>query len=110
MSVPAPAHVDGVAALHRALADRALEPAPTPEDRERAITALLELAGARREPLEVVRGEFQHRLARRSDDFDATHALRLVEGALAQATRPDGPWGWASRERRERRGRRRRGR
>lgn len=107
MSVPAPAHVDGVAALHRALANRALEPAPTPEDRERAITALLELAGARREPLEAVRGEFQHRLARRSDDFDATHALRLVEGALAQATRPDGPWGWASRERR---GRRRRGR
>ena len=107
MSVPAPVRQEGVAALHRALADRALAPAHTPEDRERAIADLLDLAGARREPLEAVRGEFQRRLSRRSDDFDATHALRLVEGALVQATRPDGPWRWAGSERR---GRRRRGR
>ena len=105
MSLPATVHRDGVAALHSALANRALERAATPEDRDRAIAALLDLAGARREPLEAVRAELQRRLSRRSDDFDASHALRLVEGALVQATRPDGPWGWAGRERRRRRGR-----
>ena len=99
----APAQYDGVAALHRTLATRALEPAPTPEARAQAIGELLDLSGGRREPLESVRGELQGRLARSSDDFDATHALRLVEGALARAARPDGPWSWATRERRRRR-------
>lgn len=103
MSVAARAHEDGVAALHRALITRAVKPASTPEDRERSIVDLLDLAGARREPLEAVRAEFQHRLARRGDDFEATEALRLVEGALVQATRPDGPWGWPAADRRVRR-------
>jgi hypothetical protein len=89
--------------LHQALVTRALEPAPTPEDRERSIADLLELSGFRREPLEAVQDELQRRLARRTDDFDASLALRLIEGALTRATRQDGPWAWSARQRRRRR-------
>ena len=103
MSVPSRTQEDGVAALHRTLVSRAMEPAPTPEARERAIADLLELAGARQEPLEVARGTLHRRLARRTDDFEATNALRLVEGALAKATQPDGPWRWSTRVQRRRR-------
>ena len=35
------------------------------------------------------------RLKRRSDDFEATLALRIVERALVRAPYPDGPWRWA---------------
>ena len=105
MSAPARAPEDGAAALHQMLSTRALEPARTPEARERTIADLLALAGDRREPLEVARAEMLRRLARRTDDFEATHALRLIEGALVKATQPDGPWRWS---RRVRRGRRRR--
>jgi hypothetical protein len=86
------------ATLHEALAARAVEPTE-PEARQSAVADLLALAGDRTEPLERVRAEFQRRLARRSDDFEATHALRLVEGALVQAKRPDGPWAEEARRR-----------
>jgi len=36
------------------------------------------------------------RLKLRSDDFEATRALRIVERALARAPYPDGPWRWAN--------------
>lgn len=86
------------ATLHEALAARAVEPTE-PEARQSAVAGLLALAGDRTQPLERVRAEFQRRLARRSDDFEATHALRLVEGALVQAKRPDGPWAEEARRR-----------
>jgi hypothetical protein len=35
------------------------------------------------------------RLKLRSDDFEATLALRIVERALVRAPYPDGPWRWA---------------
>lgn len=79
------------APLHQALAARAVEPTKL-EERPRAVADLLALAGDRTKPLEGIRVEFQRRLARRSDDFEATHALRLVEAALAKAKRPNGPW------------------
>lgn len=80
--MPASAHTDGVAALHRTLMRCALAPASTPEAREHTIAELLDLAGGRSEPLEAVRDEMQRRLDRRRDDHDAMDALRLVEGAL----------------------------
>ena len=36
------------------------------------------------------------RLKLRSDDFEATLALRIVERALARTPYPDGPWRWAN--------------
>lgn len=90
--------------LHLALVDRAVEPTPTPDERARAIDALVAMSGSRREPLERARAEFQRRLARRSDDFDATQGLRMVEGALGLVDRPGGLWAPPS----PRRGRRRR--
>jgi len=36
-----------------------------------------------------------HRLKRRSDDFEATLALRILERALVRTPHPDGPWRWA---------------
>ena len=89
MAAPSGGVTAGDATLHRALAMRAVEPT-TPEERGHAVAGLLALAGDRVEPLEGVRAEFQRRLARRSDDFEATHALRLVERALVQAARPPG--------------------
>jgi hypothetical protein len=100
--VPAPAHIDGVAALHHTLRSRALAPAPTPEAREYAIAELLDLAGGRPEPLEAVRDEMQDRLARHRDDVEALDALRLVEGALLHTMRSE-PWAFTRRERRSRR-------
>ena len=100
------AHIQGGdETLHQTLRALALQPVSTPDDRARAIAELLQVAGSRREPLEAVRGEFQRRLMARSDDFEATHALRLVEGALVQAAWPAGPW--PSTPRRRRRNRRR---
>jgi hypothetical protein len=98
--MPAPTSVLATddAALHRALAAQAVEPT-RPEGRERVSADLLTMAGDRTEPLERVRAGLQRRLARRSDDFEATHALRLVEGALVQAKRPSGPWAERARRR-----------
>jgi hypothetical protein len=72
-----------------AIVRRAVQPASTPGDRTLA-AELLDIAGDRRAPLDAVRAELQRRLARRSDDFEATRALRLVEGALTLARRADG--------------------
>jgi hypothetical protein len=85
-----------------ALVSRAVEPAPTPDGRAGAIDELITLAGGCREPLERARDALQRRLWRRSDDFEATQGLRIIEGALGRVARPDEPW--ASRPRR--RGRR----
>jgi hypothetical protein len=104
--VPVRPHDDGVSAVHRALIERALERASTPEARERAIVDLLELAGARIEPLEAVRAELHRRLTRRNPDVETSEALRLVDGALVQAARPDGPWGSTTGRRARRRRRR----
>jgi hypothetical protein len=92
--VPAAAHTihAGDDRLHFALVDRAVEPTPTPDERARAIDALVAMSGSRREPLERARAEFQRRLAWRSDDFDATQGLRVVEGALGLVDRPGGLW------------------
>jgi hypothetical protein len=95
--------VPRVAALHRALITRAVKPASTPGHRERSIIELLDLAGARRVSRWTPSSRVQRRLARRSDDFDATDALCMVEGAPVRATRPDSPWRWPAADRRVRR-------
>lgn len=102
--MPADAHTIHAAddPLHAAVLDRAVEPTRTPNERARAIDALVAISGSRREPLERARAEFQRRLARRSDDFDATQGLRMVEGALGLVGHPQ----WAPLP--PRRGRRRR--
>jgi hypothetical protein len=52
--------------------------------REEAINELVELAGGQRGPLEAAAHSFVARLHRRSDDFVATNALRLVNAALGR--------------------------
>lgn len=51
-------------------------------DRDVAAAELAALAGHQRQPLEQAAAVFIARLHRRSDDFDATGALRLVHRAL----------------------------
>jgi hypothetical protein len=46
------------------------------------------------ECLRRARSVLIRRLRLRSDDFEATLALRIVERALAAAPHPDGPWRW----------------
>lgn len=92
--------------IDEAVLERAVAPTPTPEAREDAIAGLRALSGQRREPLERVRAELQHRLAGRSDDLDATQGLRLIDAALTGLAWPDGPWRWQARERGRRRRRR----
>jgi hypothetical protein len=49
---------------------------------DEAVTELLGLAEGQRGPLEAAAHSFADRLHRRSDDFEATNALRLVNRAL----------------------------
>jgi hypothetical protein len=69
------------------------EPSPT-RSAETAVTR----AGDDRDALEALRTEFQARIARRSDDFDATRGLRAAERALAGIPREDDPWDHAVRK------------
>jgi len=52
-----------------------------PDDARQAMQHLIELTGGRAS-LEILRTALTDRLHRRSDDFDATHALRLVTAKL----------------------------
>jgi hypothetical protein len=70
-------------------------------DRSTRAEELVAEAGGRREPLERIRGSYQERLRRASDDFEATDGLRVVERALALLPPADGPWTWQVREPRE---------
>jgi hypothetical protein len=71
------------------------------EDRSARAETLVAEAGGRREPLERLRGSYQERLRRASDDFEATDGLRVVERALTLLPPADGAWGWQAREHRE---------
>ena len=66
-------------------------------DPRRAAERLLAAADRDREGLELAASALVQRLTRRSDDFEATLALRIVERALAAAPYPDGPWRWQQR-------------
>ena len=63
-------------------------------DPRRAAERLLAAAGRDRERLERAASVLIQRLTLRSNDFEATLALRIVERALAAAPYPDGPWRW----------------
>ncbi len=64
------------------IAEQALALVGGPADS--AVEELVAMAGGRREPLVGARDALVGRLHRRSDDFDATKALRLVSRALAR--------------------------
>lgn len=66
-------------------------------DPRRAGEALLAAADRDPERLERAVSVLIQRLKFRSDDFEATLALRIVERALAAAPYPDGPWSWRQR-------------
>ena len=66
-------------------------------DPRRAAERLLAAANRDRERLERAASALIQRLTLRSDDFEATLALRIVERALAAAPYPDGPWRWHQR-------------
>jgi len=55
-------------------------------------------AGDDRDALEAIRARYQARIARRSDDFEATRGLKHVEAALNRTTRADDPWDRAVRK------------
>lgn len=54
------------------------------QPRDEAVEQLVALADHRRPALETAREALTARLHRRPDDFDAAHALQLVERALRQ--------------------------
>lgn len=60
--------------------------------------AAVAAAGSDREALEALRAGFQARIARRSDDFEATRGLKLSEQALNTTTREGDPWDRAVRK------------
>jgi hypothetical protein len=66
-------------------------------DPRRAAERLLATAHRDRERLGRAASVLIRRLQVRSDDFEATLALRIVERALAAAPYPDGPWRWQQR-------------
>ena len=72
------------------MARRAEELAAAGTDAERAIAELASASDHRRQPLEEARDYFVARLHRRSDDYNATLALRLVIAVLQRA-------GWSER-------------
>jgi hypothetical protein len=80
-------HVAGETLLARAIAAGAADPAQVAQ-------RLLDAADRRVEPLRSARSTLTRRLQLRSNDFEATLALRIVERALAEARHPDGPWRW----------------
>ena len=53
--------------------------------------------GEDRKRLRRARSLLSRRLHLRSNDFEATLALGIVERALATAPHPDGPWRWQHR-------------
>lgn len=55
-------------------------------------------AGDDREVLERLRAGYQARIARRSDDFEATRGLKATERALNATTRTGDPWDHAVRK------------
>ncbi|MCD9623293.1 hypothetical protein [Rhabdothermincola salaria] len=57
-----------------------------------SVEAMVTAAGADRETLDALRAGFQARIARRSDDFEATKGLQLTEHALSQLSRDGDPW------------------
>jgi hypothetical protein len=59
------------------------------------MTATTTPAGRSRARLTTEASLLIDRLKRRSDDFEATLALRAVERDLARLPHPDGPWRWA---------------
>ena len=63
-----------------------------------SIEATVASADGDRDTLEQLRAGFQARIARRSNDFEATRGLRLVEQALNQTTRMGDPWDKAVRK------------
>lgn len=63
-------------------------------DPAQAAEWLLVAADRRVEPLQAARSQLTRRLQMRSDDLEATMALRIIERALAGARHPDGPWRW----------------
>lgn len=64
--------------------ERAVELARRAPLSDGAVSELVELAGGRRDPLESAARTFVARLHRRSDDYEATNALRLVNRALVR--------------------------
>lgn len=68
--------------------------APSPPSVEAVVSA----ADGDRQALEAVRAGFQARIARRSDDFEATRGLRLAEAALNALPRDGDPWDRAVRK------------
>jgi hypothetical protein len=58
-------------------------------DRDAAIQGLIRLAVGQRQPLEQVRDELVRRLLLRSNDYEATARLTLVNAALAEIGWPD---------------------
>jgi len=83
---PGPLSAEELVAL--AVADASADPA-VPADRVYAA------ADGNRDRLSAAASLLIERLKRRSDDFEATLALRIVERALVRAPYPDGPWRWA---------------
>jgi hypothetical protein len=64
------------------------------EDPRRAAGRLFVATDGSRDRLSRARSVLSERLHLRSDDAEATLALRIVERALAQTPYPDGPWRW----------------
>jgi|GEM_PF-4709625 hypothetical protein len=86
-AIPAPATTTD-AIIDRLLVARATEPPHRAGTRKRAVAALAAIAGHRREPLDRARAHFQKRLSRRSDDYEATRGLQMVEAALVHIAHP----------------------
>jgi hypothetical protein len=58
-------------------------------DRDAAVQELIRLAAGQRHPLEQARDELVCRLLLRSNDYEATARLTLVNAALAEIGWPD---------------------
>jgi hypothetical protein len=76
--------------------DTSIPPAPAtpPTSVEREVQG----AGHDREALQALRRGYQARIAKRSDDFEASRGLRLVEQALKDTSREGNPWDKAVRK------------
>jgi len=73
----------------------ALAVAAGPADPAVAADGVYAAADGSRDRLTAAAALLIERLKRRSDDFEASFALRIVERALVRAPYPDGPWRWA---------------
>ena len=73
----------------------ALAVAAGPEDPRPAADRVYRAADGSQARLSAAVSLLIERLKLRSDDFEATLALRIVERALARAPYLDGPWRWA---------------